>query len=127
MRTSRMVSVDPSQRILVVMYYAYFHLSTFIWIFTSTRFGACVSHSFKSMVMGTLLGFSNIAWHLKSLTNNHPSKVPVLHLLPNEIDSTYGSQGSLTPIMHQFVALTRSILIRALMNPLNVIDDMWSS
>jgi len=36
-----------------------FHLSS--WIFYSTRFGACVSHSAKSMVMGTLLGSSNIA------------------------------------------------------------------
>lgn len=38
-----------------------------IWIFYSTRFGAYVIQSAQPMAMGTLLGSSNIAWHLKSL------------------------------------------------------------
>ena len=40
------------------------------------------------------LQISNIAWNVKSPTNYRFSEVQVLHLLPNESDSTYCSQGS---------------------------------
>ena len=55
----------------------------------SPRFGICVSHSANLIVMESLLESSNIAWHVKPLTNYHFSEVEVLHLLPNESDSRY--------------------------------------
>ncbi len=53
-----------------------------------------VRHWAKSNVLEIQLESSNIAGHVKSLTNYHFSEVQVLHLLPNERDSTYCSQGS---------------------------------
>jgi len=54
----------------------------------------------------------------KVSTNYRFSEVQVLHLLPNESDSTYCSAGILEPLMHRFVALTIAILIQALMKPI---------
>jgi len=80
--------------LFLVWYYANFRLATFIWFFMSTRFGTCVGHLADSIVLETQLESPNISWHVKSLTNYRFSEVQVLHLLPNEIDSTYCSQGS---------------------------------
>jgi len=51
--------IDDS--VLVVMYYASFHLSSSVRFSMSTRFFACVSQMAKSIVMVTLLESSNIA------------------------------------------------------------------
>ncbi len=72
--------------LLLVRYYANFLLAAFIWFFMSTKFGTCVGHSAKLNVLETQLESSNIAWHVKSLTNYRFSEVQVLHLLPNESD-----------------------------------------
>ena len=63
-------------------YLKFSSLSSFKMIFTSTRFGACDSQPAKSMLIVSLLGFSNTPWHLKSLNNYYSSEVQVLHILP---------------------------------------------
>jgi len=89
--------------ILVVtcMYYANFHLTTFVWFLMSTSFGTCVSHSAKSIAMESLLESSNIAWHVKSLFRS-PSPAPPSQR--NRFDILLTGILELETLMHRFVA-----------------------
>jgi len=51
---------NRNMSINIVMYYASFHLATFVCLM-SPRFGTCVSHSANSIVMETLLESLHIA------------------------------------------------------------------
>jgi len=98
--------------ILVVMYYTPHFFSI------STRFSSSVSRSAKSRVLGTLFGSLNIALHI-SLTSCHKSGCLQNKYAVEKSDHSSEFQ-VLRPLTHQFVSLTRAILIRALMKPLIV-------
>jgi len=64
------------------MVHVYFYLSTFIWISTSTKFGACVSHSAKSIPRKTKV-------YKNKIVGMVPIKSYVKHLsFSKERDST---------------------------------------